>query len=552
VAGLGDPATDVLATFRRSDQFLLSGGYRRDLYTYLAKGDPFPYDTVRERSFVNGRLTLAPSLVLRLDWERNTREGDAITSALTGAREIPPGEEVDEIVRDQRPLSRTFDKWELGIDWGAGPLRFGLTQTIRTGSIDDRRTYEIPSDDTRVREALRRDVDSDSYTTLFKVGAALFDRTLDMTLFLGFTRLELDTDVTGAIEGFDNVFSEGSPKGPFSSEIEGRNRHERSEERARLEAAWRPHPDFEAILGAGIEDLTDEVSLDTVETRTFEDPTLPTETRTTKEQARITFRTDRLSLDALWDISADLRIRLGTEYYGEEFEDPTSSRGDSRDGTHLRARTWRHTAGIDVTPMEGLSLSVLGRHLTNSEPHSSVSAERAEELSFRGRYTVSPDLFLSAVYRRNEYHHSDEFESDTSSDSLSGTVSATTGPVLTRATVTWQTFDTRTGTSFFDFGRAPAGRVEEDVEFRSRDLIVDIDVSWSLTSLARISAGGILTRTGGDYEAITHAVHLIVEYDLTAAWTGGLALRSWRLDEARRDVDDYTTNALEATVTYRF
>ena len=31
--------------------------------------------------------------------------------------------------------------------------------------------------------------------------------------------------------------------------------------------------------------------------------------------------------------------------------------------------------------MEGLSLSVLGRHLTNSEPHSSVSAERAEELA---------------------------------------------------------------------------------------------------------------------------------------------------------------------------
>ena len=552
VSGVGDPATDVTATIRRTGHLLLSGGYRRDLNTYLATGDPFSYDTVRERSFVTARLTLASSLVFRLDWDRITQEGDAFTSALTGAREIPPGEEVDEIVRDHRPFTRTFDKWRFGVDWSTGPLRFGLTQVFRNGSVDARRAYEIPGDDTPVREALRRDVRSDSFTTLLKVGVGLFDRTLQVTLFLGMTRLDLDSDVTGAVEGFDNVFSEGAPKGPFSAEIEGQNGHERSEERVRLEAAWRPHPDLEAILGAEIEDLTEKVSLDLVETRTYEDPTLPTEKRTTEEYARITYRTDRLSLDAIWDASDAVRLRLGGEYYGEELVDPTSTRGGSTEGTDFTARTLRYTLGVDVEPTEGLSLSLLGRYSTNSEPHSAVSAEEAEELSFRGRYRVSPALFLSVVYRRKGYHNSADFDSDTSSDSLSGAVSATAGPVLTRATVTWQAFDTRTGTSFFDFDRAPAGRVEEDVKFRSRDLILDLEVSYALTTRARISAGGILTRTRGDYEAITHALHVIAEYDLTEAWTGGLGLRSWRLDEAGRDVDDYTTNALEATVTYRF
>ncbi|MHC4472771.1 MAG: hypothetical protein ACYS99_17610, partial [Planctomycetota bacterium] len=279
IAGAGDPSSDYLATLRRSGILWLSGGYRRDDYSYRATGDPFSYDTLRERSHVTGRLAPLGDLVVRFGWGRRSRRGEALASALTEAREIAPGEDVDDIVPDMRRLDRSTDTWRFGADWGLGPLRLGLTESVRIGVTEDDRSFSIPEDATPVRETLGRDVRTKAYTTVGKVGATLLDGHLDATLLVGYTRLFLDSRVSGSVAGFDNVFSGGSPKGPFSSTIRGGSRARRSVRNYRLESAYRPHPDLELTLGAETDTTIDSFSRSLTESRSFDDPAVPQEKR---------------------------------------------------------------------------------------------------------------------------------------------------------------------------------------------------------------------------------------------------------------------------------
>jgi hypothetical protein len=552
ITGAGDPSSDYLATLRRSGILWLRGGYRRDDYSYRATGDPFPYDTLRERSHVKGRLTPLNDLVVRFGWDRSSRRGDALASALTEAREVPAGGDVDDIVQDRRRFDRTADTWNLGADWGIGPLRLGLTESIRIGVLDDDRSYSIPEDATPVRETLGRDLRTKAYTTVGKVGATLLDGRLDATLFVSYTRLFQESRLSGSIAGFDNVFSGGAPRGPFSSTVGGGTRARRSVRSYRLESAYQAHPDLELTLGAETETAVDDISRDLTENRSFDDPAVPSERREDDAEVRVTYRTQRASLDAVWDIEEDLRLRLGEEYYAEQLEVPNATPGADLEGTDLRATTFRHTVGLDAEPVERLSLSLLLRYFANKEPHSAVSAETAEEVSFRARYRADERLFLSAVYRRKAFHRSDERDSDTSSDSVSGSAVWSEETMGASLTATYQAFATRTDTVFFDLDRSVSVPVRDRVDFHSRDLILDLSANAEVTPACRVEAAALLTWSRGDYEALTRVFSIGAEYDLRAELMAGLTLRNYRLDETGRGVDDYNVNALEVTLTYRF
>jgi len=208
--------------------------------------------------------------------------------------------------------------------------------------------------------------------------------------------------------------------------------------------------------------------------------------------------------------------------------------------------------GADWRPTSGLSLSLLGRLGRNSEPISTASAENSEEISFRGRWRINPTWFTTLVYRRRAREHSDDFDSDSNVDSASGSVAYATEPVDGSLTVTYQGFKTQSETSFFDFDRSTSGRISEEVSFHSRNVIVALDLGWRLTPILRLRFFGHYTRTRGDYEADYGAASLIGEYDLAKEVTAGLALRAWRLNELGRNIDDYRTEALEISLTWRF
>jgi len=552
VTGLGEPNRDVLLALRGGTDLLVRGGYRRDDYSYRATGDPFPYEILRERGFVKTRLRVSPRLTVRAGWDRSSRRGEAVVSAFTEARERPPGGEIDDTVRDRRPLDRLYDTWMLGADAAVGCFRFGATQSVRVGVVEDERIHSLPEESTPVRRVLRRNVRSKSWRTVLKAGVTAPGGDLDVTAFATFGRTPLDGRISGSRRGFDNRFREGSPLGPFTAAISGENDLTRTSTALRLETLWRPAEDWEVVLDAERRERIDRASLRLVERRTFERADAGPERTVTREEARIRWREDRLALDLLFDVNDDLRLRAGEETYVESIETPTDTPGDSLEPTDHRSRAWRHTLGVDVDPADGLSLSLLGRVGTNDEPHTAVSADRSEEVSFRGRWRADDAWFLSLVYRRKAYHRDAERDSDTRTDSLTGTASWAAGPCSASCSVTRQEFRTRTATSFFDFDRSFTTRVEERVTFESSDWIVTLDGAWEAAADLRFATRLLWVRSEGDYEADSREVSLTGEYDLSETLTALATARAWRLDEAGRRVDDFSASALELALRIRF
>jgi hypothetical protein len=555
--GVGDPEQSYRVRGGERGLWDLAWGFDRDDFSYRATGDPFPYDTVRERTDVRFRVTPTKQLTVRFDWDRSLRRGDAWVGVDTDLRDSPPPGVDRDLAQEHRPLSQQSDRLTLGVDARlGGGFRASLSESVRVAQIDDTRLYDIPrarSGTTPVREAFRRDVRSPAWTTVAKAGWTSDDAAWDVEAIFAYTLQDVDTDLDARSRGFDTTFDpiSGDQRGAFRGTTTGRNDVDRDAVDTRVEATWRPAQAWELTAGAEHETVVDDASLRLVQRRRFDSGIDPT-TTTRALDARIVNRLDRASLEAQWEVTDDVRLRVGEEYLRENLRVPTDSRGADFFRTNFSSTTWRTIAGADWEPAKGLDLSLLVKRAMNNEPHAATSADVADEISWRGRWKASDTLSLTTVYRRKGYRQDDDFDSAARSDSYSVGGTWTRDALTVSPNVTYQVVDARTDTTFLDFSTGSFRPLRDKISFETRDLLVSLDTRYAFARNVR----GFLTTTWidsrGDYEARWDDATLGGEYDLRENVTLGAALRSWRLNEQGTSRDDYRALGLEVWVVLRF
>ena len=557
--GIGDEEQDARLRLGKADAWSLEGGWARDDYSYRATGDPFPYDTVRQRYDLRARWTPSSRLTVRLDWDRYVRRGDAYVGQDTDIRELPapPGVD-DDIVQSHRPLRQESDRVTLGADAAFdGGLRLSLAQSVRLAQVDDTRVYDVPPENRTsipVREALDREVRSPAWTTTAKAGWTPPGSNFDVSAIFSYTVQTVDSRVNGSSTGYDGRFdSMGSaPRGQFTEITGGGNDLDRDFMHGRVEGTWRPHPDWEVTVGLERETTVDDASLNLDYNRSFVRTDVPSERTHESYDARVTDRLDRASVEGAWQASETVRLRLGEERLRESLKVPTDTPTDSFEPTSFTSHSWRTTAGVDWEATKRLDLSLLLRHSSDDEPHTATSSDTGDEVSYRGRWKASDELSLTTVYRLKDYRHDAEYDSSAASQSASVGAAWTHDKLTIAPNVTWQTVDTRTDTSFFEMTGGSFQQIRDQVSFKTRDLIASVDVRYEFAKSLRGFFTGTWIRSGGDYGATWHDLAVGAEHDLTKTVSVGAAVRSWRLDEQGTNVDDYTTLGGEIWVTIRF
>ncbi len=548
--GLGDANQDARARFTKDGRYDVTAGWMRDDYGYRAAGDPFPYDTIRERGDVKVRVTPNRDLTLRFDWNRSVRRGDAFTIGDTDRRPFPPPPGVDpDFVGVRRPIRQEYDAFTVGADIRHEGWRFSLAESARISDIEDTRLYDVAAGNRGadpVREALTRDVRSTSWTTVAKAGVTTLDGDLDVDLIGTFTHAPVDSRAYGSAQGV------AGGNGAYTSTFDGGNRLRRGVEDIRVETLYRVNDDVEIAVGLERNEMHDDASVRLNERRDYDDPSVADEVLVTAEEARITNRGERASAEVLWQARENLRLRLGEEFYRQTLENPVSSRGSVLLPTDFASKTFRTIAGADWEPVKRLDLHLLGKVGRNDDPHATPGAEDMNEISFRGRWKASRELSLSSAWKHKGFQHSDDLDSASRTDSATVAATWTPGKWSVSPTLTRQTGDTRTDTTFFSTAGGGFAVVEDQVSFQSRDLIAALDVRYDITKALRAHLTGTLTDSQGDYEARWYDVALGAEYDLSERFTVGADLRAWRLDENDTSVDDYRVLGVEISATWRF
>jgi hypothetical protein len=548
--GVGEEDQDYRLKLGRENRWSAEGGWRRDDYSYRSTGDPFPYDTRRERADFRLRITPSERLTLRLEWDRGLRRGDAFTGQDSDINfDSPPGVEQD-IVQAHRPLEQQSDRVTLGADAVLpGGFRASLAETWRLAQVEDVRTYDIPPSRRGadpVREDLRRDVRSPAWTTVAKAAWAPAGGPLDVSAIFSWTRQDAESRVTGFAQGF------GAGLGPFVETTTGGNDTDRTWIDWRVESSWRPIEKWEFTGAFEQESIVDDASIRLTRRRTFEDPAFPPETTVDESDARITDRLLRASLEAEWEVRDDLRLRFGEEWLQEDLEVPTDSRTDEFVPTDFASTSWRSVVGTDWDARKNLTFSVLARIAQNDDPHAATSFESGDDISCRTRWKATDTLSLTSVYRHRRYRNDQELDSASRADSASLAASWTHGAFTATPNVTWQAVETWTDTTFFDTSRIGSQPLEDQVRYRTRDVIVSLDLRYEFAANLRAFLTGTLADSGGTYEARWDEASLGAEYDVRENLTFGAALRGWRLDEDGTDADDYTAQGVEVWLTFRF
>lgn len=556
--GIGDEEQDARFAVRKDGVLDVRGGWMRDDFSYRATGDPFPYDTVRERWNLRSRWTPDRNLTVRLDWDRSERMGDAYTSQFNEAREPPYPSDVDELlVADHRPIRQRHDTITLGADARLSGWRLTLQQSARIGDVDDRREYDVPPSlrgPAPLSQDFRRDLRTTAWTTLAKAGTSFFRDRLDVNVIASWTRQPTESRIDSEEEGYESAFDSGgiAPRGAYDTVTSGENDLDRTNVLLRAEASWRVRDDVEIVGAYEQDDTTDDAELRLVSTRDYDRPDLGPETTRTSFDARITDRAWRGSLEAAWDVTEDVRVRLGEEMLRQELKSPTDTRGDDLAPTAFDSLSWRTIVGLDVEPAEGLDLGVLAKFSRNDDPHAAPSPEAAQEVSFRGRWRAAESLTLTAAYRHLGYTHSDDYDSASRTDS--GTVAAVwaSGPWSVAPSVTYQTADTRTDTSYYSSLGGSFDAIDDQVSFATRDLIVSLDLEYAFAGNLRGFLRGTRIDARGDEEEVWDEMTLGAEYDVRGDLTVGAALRSFRLNEDDGGDDDYRVLGAEVWVTLKF
>ncbi len=549
VAGVGDPNTDYLVAIRKRGLFDLSTGYRRDDSSYRASGDPFPYETIRERTFFHGLWTPNGNLAVRVAWDRYTRDGDAYLEVYDGFTFESEGQ--------HRRFSTESDRFTFGVDYAIDVFRFGVTETVVLADIDDVRRSKSPTDPSA--DHLDADSRVASYATTAKAGVVLLGGDLDAFLFVTRSYTPMDermrettTDDTG---------------GEFLSSSDGRL--ERRALDCRIETSWRPHRDWEVVIAGESDDIVDEEHGTHVDAGAAPEPQ-PIDTR-------VTDRSRRWSADVTWDASDAWRFRLGEQYLRQELFVPTDSHftvpnaGQHNRPTDFNSTSLRTTAGADWEASKTLSLSALVRLTSNDEPQTTPLPGQSNEYSMRARWKPTDELAVTTVAKRAslansgavrlyEIGHtpdpslgehageSTDLGSATRTTSVSQSAAYTHGPWTVSGTATYRRFDTSSDTVFGREGPL----VYETVEFDGTDLTANLDVRYAVTKEVRVFGTATRTSSRGDYTALWTDITVGGEYDVRKDVTLGLAVSTWRLNEKHGGSDDYDTYAAEMSVTYRF
>lgn len=552
----GDARSSARLRLRTHDDWSLDASFHRDDHSYRATGDPFPYETLRKRSRVELERRVGRRLRLYARWDRTTREGRSFAFADTNLRELPAPAGVDgDLVRTRRPFGYRLDRYELGFDAREGVLRFGLSQRFDVRTLDDERFYAIPPDrrgSTPAREAFDRTQRGHGWTTVGKLGATLLDGDLDLSLVGGWTRMPLESRIHVDRVGFDNDFAAGSVRGAFEGPRTARHRTRRLRRTWRFEGLWTPHDDWEFVLFGEGDDTIDDARLRVTDRRRYERPDLGVRTTHRRVEARITDRTDRVGFETAWDATESVRLRAGHEWATIDLEVPTDSPGGSLSPTDLHSRVRRATVGLDWDPDGPLDTSVLARRAHDEEPQSARSFERSDELKVRARWRPGGPWSASAGYSTKGARQEARLDSSSRSETLtlSGTWAddewTVTGSALELRA------DTRTATRFFRLDGFVLRRVRDAARFETRDRVVSLHVARALSSRLDAFLRVTWSRSGGDYRAVSHEASVGAEYELSATWSAGLTVRSFRLDERDERLDDVSAEALELSATYRF
>ncbi len=556
VHDIGGREGDGSLRFRNDAGVSLNAGLSRDVLSYRASGDPFPVDTTRDRAYTRLRFAPRSGLTVRLDWDRSERDGVGFASQDTDRRELPQPAGVNpDLVATRRPFDQRFDTFTAGVDLTSGAWRFGLTESVRRGRVVDERLYDVPAASRGtdpVRERFRRSTTSQSTTTVAKIGLTALDGDLESTLFVSHTRHPVDAKISGDAAGFDNDFSGATPKGAYEAVFSGRADVDRDVDAWTLETVAEPLDDWELIASLGQEDTIDDATLRLVERRRYARADVGRENVLTGSGGRTTDRTDRASLEALWDVADDVRLRAGRELYRQDIEAPLETRGQRLFGSEVRGETWRWIAGIDAKPAKRLKVSVLARRAEEDEPHATTSAENADEAVARIRWNDGEALSLSGVYRYRGFQTREAFDSTARAESASLAATWADGPWTFEGSLSQQTIDTRADTSFFVFDGVTFRQIAKEIQHRTRDSSVTAFVEREFSSTVRASFAGSYVDTSGDIELSSHELRLAAEYDIAEDVTLIAAVTSWRYAEHGRSRDDYDAEALELSVRFRF
>ena len=537
VSGLCDPATDATLTLRRSGILELEGSWRRDDLSYVATGDPFPYDTVRERSYVRGLWTPNKQFALRASWERNDREGDAYTGANFGLDNT--------IVRQHRTFDTVSDAFTMGVDWAPDVFRFGVAETVALTDVSDSRRFDAPPGNVRA-ESIDRTVRAETYTTTARAGVSLLRGDLESTVFMTRTHLPMEEEATGGVTDEVSGFQPYSQSGELTREALA----------WRWETLWRMHKDWEVTLAAEREDVADDQQGGFL--------LIPIE-----HAERITDRTRRYSADLSWDASDELRLRVGEQYLHEELLVPTDSHFTAPTNlgppTDLTSDAWRTTLGADWKPVHRVTFSALAHITSESDPQTTALPEDSDEYSLRVRWKPADELALTTLAKRASLSNSTsvpfadlgvvsgqtaDLGSATRATSVAQTVAWTSAPWTLSLTGSWRKFDTNTDTAW---GANDLSRlVFDQAIFHGTDVTVSLDVHYELTKTLRLLANGTRTSTNGDYTARWLTASLGAEYDVAADVTLGATVQSWRFDEKHNSADDYGVYGVELSLTYWF
>ncbi|MCG3134679.1 MAG: hypothetical protein HMLKMBBP_02000 [Planctomycetes bacterium] len=555
--GLGESNQD--ARFRvSSGGFDAQASWMRDDYEYRATGDPFPYDTLRDRSTLRFRYAPSRDWTFRLDLDRNLRRGDAYTIGYTDRREAgaPPGVDPDKVLQ-HRPLDQRADGATLGFDAKLGEWRVSLSQSVRATDVDDTRSYVIPPSRRTaapVSEDLRRDVSSDAWTTVAKAARTFFDGALDVTAIGSWTKQPTDGRISGEAEGFEPIFDTMgmAAKGEYEAVLDGGSRIRRSRVDARVESVWHATDDLDIVAAGELDETTDDARLESIERRDYDRTDVPDETITDRVKARITDRSWRASLEGDWEVAEGLRLRVGGETLTQDVSVPVDSRGGSLLPTDYDSTSFRTILGADWKAAERLRVHVLAKLSQNDEPQSNPGPETGDDTSVRVGWYAADDLHMTATWRHKGFRVTEDFDSAARTDSAGLALGWTPEGWNIAPSFTWQTSDTRTDTTFFSTAGGGFSTVAEDVRFTSRSGIASLRVQRDLTKSLRIVFSGTRIDTGGDYEAAWDEASLGAEHDISDTVTIGVRLLSWRLDERGTNTDDYRAVGAEMSATVRF
>lgn len=555
LAGIGDPNSDYLIALRKRGLFDLSTGYRRDDYSYRASGDPFPYDTIRERTFVHGLWTPNGDLAVRVAWDRYSRDGDAYLQTYDGFTGQSRGQ--------HRELWTESDRFTVGADYAIDVFRFGVTETVVLSDLDDERRSASPTD----QSADHADVSAraESYATTLKAGVSLLGGDLDATVFVtrSYTPVEermneTTTDDTGATQPSSSV-----------------GKLERRALDCRFETSWRPAKGWEVVIAGERDDIVDDERATYVDTGA--QPTAQ------PDETHITDRSQRWSADVIWDASDAWRLRVGEQYLRQELYVPTDTHfavppTDRRyRPTDFSSNSLRTTMGADWKASKKLTISALTHLTSNDEPQTTPTPDQTNDYSLRVRWKPSDELAFTTVGKRSSLAQngavrlydighapdpalgehpgeSTSLDSATRATSISQSAAYTHGPWTVTGTATYRRFDTSSDTAwtYFDAGASAQALRFETESFKGTDVTANLDVRYAITKTLRVFGTTTRTSSHGDYTALWTDVSVGGEYDLRKDVTLGLTVSTWRLNEKHGGVDDYDTYAAEMSVTYRF